>query len=242
MERLDDVLGYSNLKIFQDSSYFSFSLDSIILANYSSLRLRDKNIVDFCTGNGIVPLILSKRCNSHIVGVELLDSLATLANKSVLYNHLEQQIDIVCADIKDFSKNHLNEFDLILCNPPYFKVEEKSSFNLSYEKMVARHEVCITLEEICDCAKKILKDHGRICLVHRSDRLMDVLEEFRCHGIEPKRVKFVYENIEKDSTLVLVEGQKCGKPGLKVEKPLIQYDLAGNLTEEYERLQREVIL
>ena len=241
MERLDDVLGYKDLKIYQNSDYFSFSLDSIILANYSTIRLRDKNIVDFCTGNGVVPLIISRRCKTNIIGVEIQEALADLARRSVEYNHLKDRISIICEDIKEYSKNHLNEFDCILCNPPYFKVEDKSSFNDSYEKMIARHEICITLEDICNCAKKILKDNGNLCIVHRSDRLMDILEVFRAHGIEPKRIKFVYETIDKPSTLVLVEGQKCGKVGLIVDKPLIQYELDGSMTEEYDRLQKEIL-
>ena len=221
MERLDDILGYKDLKIFQNSDYFSFSLDSVILANYSTIRLRDKKIIDFCTGNGVVPIILSKRCNNFIVGVEIQESLANLARRSVQYNNLEDRIQICCEDIKNYSKNHLNEFDLVLCNPPFFKVEINSAFNNSYEKKIARHEILITLKDICECAKKILKDNGNICIVHRSDRLMEVLEEFRKNGIEPKKVKFVYERIDKESSLVLVEGQKCGNVGLKVSKPLI---------------------
>ena len=240
MNRLDDVLGYDNLKIFQNSNYFSFSLDSIILANYTNIRLRDKKIVDFCTGNGVVPLILSRRCNQNIIGVEIQEKLASLAKESVEYNHLEDRIDIVCEDIKEFSKKHLNEFDLILCNPPFFKVEENSSLNDSYEKMIARHEVMITLEDICDCAKKILKDNGNISIVHRSDRLMDILFLLRKYGLEPKRIMFVHETIKKESTLLLMEAQKCGKVGLKIDKPLIQYDLDGNMTPEYDKLQKEV--
>ena len=240
MERLDDVLGYKNLKIYQNSNYFSFSLDSIILANYSTIRLRDKKIVDFCTGNGVIPLILSKRTNTSIVGVEVQEKLVDLANKSIKYNNLEDRIEIVCEDVKDYASKHLNEFDLVLCNPPYFKVEDKSTFNDSYEKMIARHEVLINLDEICACVKKVLKDNGNFCIVHRSDRLMDILECFRKHNIEPKKIKFVYENISKESTLVLVEGQKCGKVGLIVDKPLIQYELDGTITEEYKRLQEVV--
>ena len=242
MERLDDVLGYKDLKIYQNSSYFSFSLDSIILGNFATIRLRDQKIVDFCTGNGVVPLILSRRCDKEIVGVELQEKLALLAEKSIVYNHLEDRIHIICEDVKEFSKKHLNEFDLLLCNPPYFKVEEKSTFNDSYEKMVARHEIFLTLEEICDCAKKILKDHGNICMVHRSDRLIEILELFRRYSLEPKKIKFVYETVDKDSTLVLIEAQKCGKIGLRVEKPLIQYEKDGKMTEEYEKLQKEVAL
>ena len=240
MERLDDILGYKNLKIYQDSNYFAFSLDSIILANYVSIRLRDKKIVDFCTGNAVVPLILSKRTKAKIYGVEIQENLAKLAEKSVIYNKLGDQIEVVNEDVKEFSKKHISKFDLVLCNPPYFKLNEKSSLNESYEKKIARHEIMINLEEVCSCAKKVLKDNGNICLVHRSDRLMEILEILRKYNFEPKKIKFVYENINKESTLVLVEAQKLGKVGLKVEKPLILYELNKQKTEEYDGLQKEV--
>ena len=240
MERLDDVLGYKNLKIYQNSDFFSFSLDSIILANYSSIRLRDRKIVDFCTGNGVIPLILTKKCKQNIIGVEIQEKLASLAEKSVLYNHLENRISIICDDIKNFSNNHLNEFDFVLCNPPYFKLEEGSTVNDSYEKRVARHEILINLEEICDCAKKVLKDNGVLSIVHRSTRLVEIFEIFRLYGIEPKRIKFIYETLDREPILVLIEGQKCGKTGLKIDKPLIKYDLNGQMTDEYSRLQKEV--
>lgn len=239
MERLDDVLGY-DLKIYQNSSYFSFSLDSIILANYANIRLRDKNIVDFCTGNGVIPLIVSKRTKNNIVGVEIQEKLAELATKSVEYNNLTDRITIVSEDVNDFSSRHLNEFDLVLCNPPYFKVEDKSSFNDSYEKMIARHEITFNLEDLCKCCKKVLKDNGNVYIVHRSDRLIDIIETFRKYNIEPKRIRFVYENVSKESTLVLVEAQKCGSVGLKVDSPIILYNLDGSMTKEYELLQKEV--
>ena len=239
MERLDDVLGY-DLKIYQNSSYFSFSLDSIILANYANIRLRDKNIVDFCTGNGVIPLIVSRRTKNNIVGVEVQEKLAKLADKSVEYNGLSDRITIINEDVKDFSTKHLNEFDLVLCNPPYFKIEDKSTFNESYEKMVARHEVLFNLEDLCKCCKRVLKDNGNVYIVHRSDRLLDVIETFRKHNIEPKKIKFVYENVSKESTLVLVEAQKCGKVGLKVDSPIILYNIDGTETSEYELLQKEV--
>ena len=239
MERLDDVLGY-DLKIYQNSSYFSFSLDSIILANYANIRLRDKNIVDFCTGNGVIPLIVSKRTKNNIVGVEIQEKLAELATKSVEYNKLTDRITIVNEDVNEFSGRHLNEFDLVLCNPPYFKVEDKSSFNESYEKMIARHEITFNLEDLCKCCKKVLKDNGNLYIVHRSDRLIDIIETLRKHNLEPKRIRFVYENVSKESSLVLVEAQKCGSVGLKVDSPIILYNLDGTETSEYELLQKEV--
>ena len=239
MERLDDVLGY-DLKIYQNSSYFSFSLDSIILANYANIRLRDKNIVDFCTGNGVIPLIVSQRTKNNIVGVEIQEKLAELAEKSLEYNKLTDRITIVNEDVNEFSSRHLNEFDLVLCNPPYFKVEDKSSFNESYEKMIARHEITFNLEDLCKCCKKVLKDNGNLYIVHRSDRLIDIIETLRKHNLEPKRIRFVYENVSKESILVLVEAQKCGSVGLKVDSPIVLYDLDGTETSEYELLQKEV--
>ena len=242
MERLNDILGYPNLKIYQNPDFFSFSLDSIFLANYSTIRLRDKKIVDFCTGNGVVPIILSQRCNKNIEGVEVLDKVYDLAVQSIHENHLEDRIQIYHEDIMDFSSKNekLNTYDLVLCNPPYFKNEENSTKNLCYEKMIARHEVLISLDDVCCCAKKVLKDNGTFCIVHRSDRLMDILSSFRKHDMEPKRIKFIYETIDKESFIVLVEGQKKGNVGLKVEKPLIMYDKDGNPTEEYASLQLEV--
>lgn len=237
MEVLNDILGYKNLKIYQDTDFFSFSLDSIILANYSMLRLRDKNIVDFCTGNGVVPIILSHRTKSNILGVEIQEKLCDLADKSIKINKLEDRVKIVNSDIKIFSQEHLNEFDLVLCNPPYFKNYDMSTKNLSYEKMVARHEVLLNLNDLVACAKKVLKDNGTFSLVHRTDRLMEILECFKKNNIEPKRVKFIYNNINSSSTLVLIEGQKVGKVGMIVDKPLIMYNLDGSMTEEYKKLQ-----
>ncbi len=240
MERLDDILGYSNLKIYQNSDYFAFSLDSIILANYCNIRLRDKKIVDFCTGNGVIPLILTRRTKAEIFGIEIQKNLADLAIKSVSYNGLENQIRIINEDVKDFSKKNISKFDLVLCNPPYFKLNEKSSLNESYEKKIARHEIMIDIEGVCDCAKKVLKDNGNLCLVHRSERLMEIIEILRKNNFEPKRIKFVHETIEKESTLVLIEAQKLGKVGLKIDKPLVLYNIDGSLTDEYKRLQEEV--
>ena len=240
MERLDDILGYSNLKIYQDSNFFSFSLDSVILSNFVNIRKRDKNIVDFCTGNGVVPLILSRRTSKNIVGVEIQEKIAELAKKSVKYNHLDKQISIVCEDVKLYSKKHLNEVDLLLCNPPYFKVQEKSSLNLSYEKLIARHELLLDFSELCSCVKKVLKDNGTFCFVHRSERFLELLIELRKHNLEPKSVKFIYNTINDEANLVIIHAQKSGKTGLKIEKPLFLYELDGTMTKEYYKLQEEV--
>lgn len=240
MERVNDILGYKNLRIYQNSDFFSFSLDSIFLANYVSVRLRDKKIIDFCTGNGVVPFILSYRTKENIVGIDIQEKLINLANKSLRLNNLENRISFICSDVKEYSRNHLNEFDLVLCNPPYFKVHEDSSLNDSYEKMIARHEIKLTLDDVCRCASNVLKDHGNFCLVHRSERLIEIIETLRKYNLEPKRIKFLHENIKKSSFLVIIESQKCGKVGLIVEKPFIQFNDDGSKTCEYLSLLEEV--
>lgn len=241
MEVLNDILGYKNRKIFQDTDCFSFSLDSIMLANFVTIRLKDKKIVDLGCGNGVIPLIMSLRCDKKIIGVELQSKLADMAKRSVDYNNLNNFIEIINCNMKDYvSDETFESFDLITCNPPYFKVNDKNYFNDNIEKVIARHEVEITLSELMVIVKKLLKNNGNFAIVHRTDRLMEILSEFRKNNIEPKRVRFVHEKSNKESTLVLIEGQKNGKVGLKVENPFILYNEDGSETEEYKRLLVEV--
>lgn len=241
MEVLNDILGYKNRKIYQDTDCFSFSLDSIMLANFATIRLKDNSIVDLGCGNGVIPLILSLRTTKKIVGVELQNKLADMAVRSVKYNNLEDYIEIINMNMKDFvTSETIESFDLVTCNPPYFKVNEKNYFNESKEKLIARHEVEINLSDLFYVVKKILKNNGNFAIVHRTDRLMEILLEFKKNNIEPKRIRFVYENINKESTLVLIEGQKNGKVGLKIEKPFILYNEDGSETEEYKILLVEV--
>lgn len=241
MEVLNDILGYKKRKIYQDNECFSFSLDSVMLANFATIRLRDKKIVDLGCGNGVIPLILSLRTDKFIVGVEIQKKMADMAIKSIEFNSLSRQIEIINMDMKDFANTDFFEtVDLITCNPPYFKVNNKNYFNESYEKMIARHEIEINLKDLLIVVNKLLKNNGNFAIVHRPERLMDVLSEFRKNKIEPKRLQLVYENIDKSAILVLVEGQKNGKSGLKIENPIIMYNNDGSMTDSYARLQSEV--
>lgn len=241
MEVLNDILGYPNRKIYQNTDFFSFSLDSVMLANFVTVRLRDKEILDLGTGNGVIPLILSLRTDKKIEGVEIQEKLYSLASKSVSYNHLDNQISIVCSDMKDYiSKNTIERFDVVTCNPPYFKVNDKTYFNDSSEKTIARHEVKISLEEVVMVASKVLKNNGTFAMVHRTERLLEIFDLFRKYHIEPKRIRFVYEFVHKPSTLVLIEGVKYGKQGLKVEAPFIMKVDDGSYSSEYERFLVEV--
>lgn len=243
MIKLNDILGYKDLKIYQNSDFFSFSLDSIILANYTNVRAKDKKIIDFCTGNAVVPLILSKRCDRIIEGIEVVDKVYDLAIKSVEYNNLSSKIKIYNKNVKDFCNcsDNYNKYDLVLCNPPYFKNLEMSMKNDCYEKMVARHEILINLDDICFGAMKIMKDNGCFSLIHRTDRLIEIINTLKKYNLEPKRIKFVYDKINGSSNTVLIQSQKNGKTGLKVDSPLILYKDDSSYTDEYKMLQDRVI-
>ena len=205
MEVINDILGYKNRKIFQDDECFSFSLDSVMLANFATIRLRDKEILDLGTGNGVIPLILSLRTDKNIIDVEIQEKLFDMAVRSVNFNNLSNQIKIFNSDMKYFVNDETFEkFDLITCNPPYFKVNEKNYFNLSPQKLIARHEVKITLSDVFSVSKKLLKNNGNFAIVHRPERLLEIFDLYRKNGIEPKRLRFVYEKISKESTLVLI--------------------------------------
>ena len=241
MEVLNDILGYPNRKIYQNNEFFSFSLDSIMLANFVTIRMRDKKIIDLGTGNGVIPLILSLRTNKKIIGVEIQPELFNLAFNSVLYNHLENQISIICSDMKDYvTRDTIEQYDVVTCNPPYFKVNDKNYFNENRWKTIARHEVKISLEEVVMVASKLLKNNGTFAIVHRTERLFEIFEMFRKYHIEPKRIQFVHEKESKPSTLVLIEGVKHGNPGMKVEKPFIMYQENGIPTPSYQKFLLEV--
>ncbi len=243
MKSLNDILGYKNRKIYQDDECFSFSLDSVILANFVTLNKKINNILDLGTGNGVIPLILSLRTKKNIIGIEIQEKLSLLAQESVDYNELDDQINIINCDMKKFVFNKtINSFDVITCNPPYFKFNDSKFVNNSKEKMIARHEICIKLEEILDISKKLLKDGGRLAMVLRTDRFLEVVDLFRKYKIEPKRISFIYEKEKKQSILFFIEGVKMGKSGLIVENPFILYNNDGSYTEMYNKLISEVNL
>lgn len=232
MEVVNDLLNYGNLKIVQNPKWFSFSLDSVLLAHFARVNNKMK-IIDFCTGNAPVPLFLSTKTKSQIVGVELQPEVFSLAEKSIRLNKLENQIKIVNMDVNDISSVYDTDvFDLITCNPPYFKVKGKSNTNEDNIKAIARHELALDLDSIFKIAKKILKNNGKIVMVHRTDRLIDIITCMKQNNIEPKRIKIVYPFKESKSNMVLIEGAKNGKTGLEIENSLIVHNSDGTYTDE----------
>lgn len=232
MEVLNDLLGYKNIKIYQNTQMFSFSLDSVLLANFVNINKKVSNILDIGTGNAPIPLILSQKTDAKITGVEIQEDVFSLAMKSIQYNKLQNQITVINDDINNKYKEWNSEsFDIITCNPPFFKITENVKLNESVYKRYARHEITLNIEQIFKIARKLLKNNGTINLVHRPDRLVEILSIMEQNNIEPKRLRFIYPRINESANMVLIEGVKMGKSGLKIEPPLIVHDKDGNYTE-----------
>lgn len=222
--------------IIQDTDMFNFSLDSVLLPNFITLNKKISNILDIGCGNAPIPLILSTKTSAHIVGVEIQKEVYLLASKSVEVNNLNQQIEIINADINELYKELETEsFDIITCNPPFFKVNETSNLNESPYKKIARHEIKLNLEQIMKISRKLLKNNGIIGLVHRPERLIEIIEVMKRYNIEPKRIQLVYPKKNKEANILLIEGVKNGNPGLKIMPPLYSHDEDGNYTDEIQK-------
>ena len=234
---INDLVYFDNLKIVQNKNYFNFSLDSILLPNFAPITENTKLILDLCTGNAPVPLVLTTKTNAKIIGVELQKEVFELAKESVELNDLSEQIELINDNINNIvTKYETDTFDLITCNPPYFKHSEQSITNDNEIKSIARHEIYMELEDVFKISKKLLKNGGSICMVHRTDRLMEIIEKMKNNNIEPKRIQFIYPKMNSESNLVLVDGRKNGKTGLKVLAPLYVHNEDGSYTDEVLKL------
>lgn len=220
---LNDLFDYDGLKIYQYEDRFKFSLDSILLAEFVELKGNTKTIVDFCTGNAPVPLILSTKTKANIYGFELQKNIYDLAYDSVKENKLDNQIKIINDNLVNVS-NYLSDecVDVVTCNPPYFKYDKNSSLiNENEEKAIARHEIKMNLEELVKAAKYILKEKASLYLVHRCDRLEEIFDTLYKYGFKIKKLQFIYAGFEKEAIMVLIKATKNGKSGsLKVLPPI----------------------
>lgn len=223
-----------DLKIIQRPDYFNFSLDTLLISNFVSLVRGTKKILDLGTGNGVIPLFLSQRTDAKIVGIEIQKISYELALKNIKINNLEQQIEIINDDMKNW-KNHfeLGSQDLIVSNPPFFKVcGNEKQLNELNQLAVARHEIAIDLESLISIASLLLKDKGYFALVHRPERFMEILELLKKYRFSPKRVQFCYTKINKSAKIVLIEAIKNGNSFLEVLPPLICHDSNGAYSQE----------
>ena len=229
----NNLLNFKNAYIYQDTEYFKMSLDSLLLANFVSINLRDKKILDIATGNAPIPMLLTYRTKAEIYGVELQTPVYNLGRISIKENKMDKQITLINDDAKNLiDRFESDTFDVITCNPPYFKTNNKEFENDNEIKSLARHEKTLVLEDIFIIARKLLKNNGRLAMVHRTERFIEIIEMAKKYNFEPKKVRFIYPNNKKISDLVLIECVLNGKSGLKLEQPLFVYDYKGEYTEE----------
>ncbi|UXS75414.1 tRNA1(Val) (adenine(37)-N6)-methyltransferase [Staphylococcus chromogenes] len=229
-ERLDYLMK-ENLRIIQNDAVFSFSTDALLLGHFTIPRKRDR-ILDLCTGNGVIPLLLSAKGNNQITGIEIQEQLVDMAQRSVAYNALDDRIDIIHDDIQHVTQRYKpSSFDLITCNPPYFKANQVNQHQIEAHK-IARHEIYCTLDDCVRVSGHALKQGGRLVMVHRAERLLDIFEAMRRYQIEPKQLYMIYSKVGKEAQTIVVEGRKGGNEGLKLAPPFYMYDASGHYTDE----------
>lgn len=230
-ERLDD-LERNGYKIIQNDKTFCFGMDAVLLSGFARVKPGEKAL-DLGTGTGIIPILLkAKTSGAHFTGLEIQEASADMARRSVLYNHLEDQISIVQGDIKEaHTLFDAASFDVITSNPPYM-TGNHGLVNPDMPKAIARHEILCTLDDVIGQASRLLRPGGRFYMVHRPFRMAEIMTKMTAHRLEPKRMRLVYPFVDKEPNMVLIEGLKGGKPRITVEKPLIVYKEPGVYTDE----------
>ncbi len=230
-ERLDHLLT-QDLKIIQSPEVFSFSLDAVLLARFAGLPGKGR-VLDLCTGNGVIPLLLSTRTAADIDGVEIQPRLADMAARSVALNGLSERIRIMEADLRIWSSDAAvqGQYDAVTVNPPYLP-RNSGDYKENPYKAMARHEIGCTLEEVTAACAKTVRRGGRVSMVHRPARLVDILDTMRRWRLEPKRIRFIHPKKSAEANMVLIEALKEGKPEVRLLPPLVVYEEDGKYTKE----------
>lgn len=234
-ETLDD-LQLKGICVIQKKDAFRFGVDAVLLANFAKVK-KGARIIDLCSGTGIIPFILAGKTDAaNITGIEIQEPMVDMAKRSVEFNKLQHRLEFINKDLKDIEfLKKLPKVDVVTVNPPY-KLKNSGIINMDDENAIARHEICCTLEDVIKAAKGVLKDNGRIYMIHRPDRLADIICTMRQYKIEPKLIRMIQPNFRKAPNMVLVEGQNNGGTFLKWEAPLYIYNIEGGYTEEIDRI------
>jgi len=234
-ERIED-LQCRELKIIQNKNWFCFGMDSVLLANYCDLK-DGEEVVDLGTGTGIIPILLYGKNNlKKIYGIEVQNEVAEMAKKSIKLNRIENCIEIINTNIKDYRKYlKKNHFDTVVSNPPYIKTSN-NLISPKKKKAFSRHEIEGDLEDFVKIAAELLKHRGKLYMVYRPNRLVEVFQYMKKYKLEPKKIRFVQNKNNDEPNLVLIKGVKAANPHLIVEKPLIVFDKDGNYTDEINKI------
>jgi len=229
-ERIDYL---KEMRIIQSPNVFAFSMDAVLLARFAYLPLKRGKVLDLCTGNGVIPLFLSRRSNAHITGVEIQERLYDMAVRNVELNQLSEQISMIHGDLKEMPAYYgNNKFDVVTCNPPYFRTPDDDKKNVNEHLAIARHEIYCSLEDVVQSCSKLAKSGGKVAMVHRPDRLVDLITLFRKYRLEPKRIQFVYPKEGREANMLLIEGARDGKPDLKILPPFYIHKQNGEYSDE----------
>ncbi len=230
-ERLDD-LHRNHYKIIQNPNKFCFGMDAVLLSGFAKV-LEGETTIDLGTGTGIIPILLeAKTKGSHFTGLEIQEESADMARRSVAYNKLQDKIHIVTGDIKEASGIFKPaSFDVVTTNPPYMN-HNHGLVNPNMPKAIARHELLCTLEDVVRESARLLRPGGRLYMVHRPTRLVEIINMLTSYKLEPKRMRMVHPYINKEPNMVLIEAVRGGKSMLKMESPLIVYKEPNVYTEE----------
>ena len=224
------------LRIRQQQSGYRFSVDAVLLAYHARPRPGDR-VLDLGTGCGIIPLIMAYRCPQITVyGIEVQKKLSDLARFNVSDNHMETQVTILREDMKSLKSTMISGMvDLVVSNPPYRR-SHSGRLNPDHQRAVARHEIAVTLSDLIATAKRILRSAGRFVTIYSAERTAELLALMRSASIEPKILRSIHSNRQSDAKLILVEGKKDGRTGIRIESSLILYDEDGNYTDEVEKM------
>jgi len=235
-ERVDE-LNRDGYRLIQDPKRFCFGMDAVLLSAFAKVR-KGEQVLDLCTGTGILPVLLAAKTEgAYFAGVEIQPESADMARRSILLNGLEDRVTIRQGDVRcienDFPRT---SFDVVTVNPPYMNTGGGVT-NAYTPKTIARHEVLCALPDVADAAVKMLKTKGRLYLVHRPHRIVDILSILRARALEPKTLRFVQPYTGAKPSMVLVEAIRDGRPMADVLPPLIIHTSRGEgYTEEVRRI------
>ena len=234
-ESIDD-LQLNGLQLIQKEQGFRFGVDAVLLSHFANVKKKHR-VIDLCTGTGIVSfLVYGKYKPQEVIGLEIQDDMVEMANRSSKLNDTSDIVKFVQGDLKDKALlDSLGRFDVVTVNPPY-KLNNAGILNPNDKLAIARHEIMCNLEDVIVSARRLLKDNGRMFIVHRPERLADIFGLMRKYNIEPKRVKMIHPNAKKAPNIVLVEGQRDGGAFLKWDEPLYVYDENGNYSKEIDKI------
>lgn len=213
MKIINDLFDYENLKIVQDEKYFKFSIDSILIAEYVQVNKNDQKIIDLCSGNLPISLILWYKYHKQLDAIELQEDIYNLGKETLEINKIDT-INFINDDIKNiFNYFKKYSYDIVVCNPPYFKNALKNNNNV---KSIARHEIKISLEEIIKISSELLKNNKSLYLVHIPQRIDEIIILCNKYNLNIKEIYFV-NNYKKEPSLVLIKAVKNSKIGLKIK-------------------------